>query len=218
MTVDNRSVGHIPTSPDKLRESPFAWSVRPKPGMISHLISHSSRKGFFMSAQQAMLGHEEWDEQLLVNAARELLNYDPLTGIFTWKQRRGVVAGKSLGGDNGRGYGRITLLGESYYCHQLAWVYVHGHFPVHQIDHINGNTKDNRISNLRDVPAQKNQQNKTKAQSNSKSGVQGVSWHKKAKKWQAHICVNGARKYLGIYASIEEAKSVYENNKSKERK
>ena len=148
-----------------------------------------------------------------IEAARSLLNYDKETGIFTWKPRIGVVSGKELGCDNGNGYKRITLLCVQIYAHHLAWMYEYGDVPKNQIDHINGDKSDNRISNLRDVVPSVNAQNKTKAQKNSKSGVQGVSWNKNAKKWQVHISINKEKKYLGIYDSIDEAKSIYENNK-----
>jgi HNH endonuclease len=146
---------------------------------------------------------------------RELLDYNQETGIFMWKKsRRGIQVGKPLGTDNGFGYLRITVLGKSVYAHRLAWFYVHGNWPD-QIDHINGNKSDNRIKNLRDVNVQQNAQNKIKAQKNSESQTLGVSWHKKAKKWQAHICVYKQRKYLGLFVNIEEAHKAYLKEKEK---
>ena len=142
---------------------------------------------------------------------QDLLSYDSESGIFQWKKkRRGISTSKQLGTCNGFGYLRITVLGKSYYAHRLAWFYVHGEWPI-QIDHINGIKGDNRISNLRACSDLQNMQNKIKSQSNSKSKVLGVSWHKKAKKWQAHICIYKERKYLGLFSSIGEANKAYQN-------
>lgn len=144
-----------------------------------------------------------------------LLNYDKDTGAFEWKKkRRGVKTGTGLGTDNGFGYLRITVLGKSYYAHRLAWFYVYGEWPD-QIDHINGVKSDNKIKNLRSVNVQQNAQNKLKAQKNSDSQVLGVSWHKKAKKWQAHICVYKERKYLGLFDDVKDAEEAYKREKER---
>jgi len=145
----------------------------------------------------------------------EILDYNPNTGVFMWcKQRRGIKTDVPLGTDNGFGYLRITVLGKSYYAHRLAWFYVNGTWPD-QIDHINGIKSDNRLDNLRDVTVQQNNQNKLKAQKNSDSKILGVSWHKKAKKWQAHICVYKERKYLGLFKDINEAQEAYLKEKER---
>lgn len=145
----------------------------------------------------------------------ELADYDKETGFFQWsKKRRGIKTGVRLGTDNGFGYQRITVLGKSYYAHRLAWFYVYGTWPD-QIDHINGVRDDNRIGNLRDVTVQQNNQNRNTAQKNSGSQMLGVSWHKKAKKWQAHICVYKERKYLGLFDDVNEAHKAYLNEKER---
>ena len=145
----------------------------------------------------------------------DLLNYNQQTGVFVWKKpRRGIKVGQPLGTDNGFGYLRITVLGKSVYAHRLAWFYVYGEWPD-QIDHINGKKSDNRIKNLRNVNVQQNAQNKTSAQKNSESQTLGVSWHKRAKKWQAHICVYKERKYLGLFENVADAHKAYLKEKEK---
>jgi hypothetical protein len=140
----------------------------------------------------------------------ELLDYDSLTGIFKWKsKRKGININKILGSSNGFGYLRITVCGKSYYSHRLAWFYIHGNFPKYEIDHINGNQSDNRISNLREATGSENTQNKFKPQKNNKSGELGVSWSKSMNKWQSHISVNKQRKYLGCFNTIGDAKNAY---------
>lgn len=152
---------------------------------------------------------------LSVEDLREIILYNRKTGLFAWKKsRRGVQIGKTLGTDNGFGYLRITVLGRSYYAHRLAWFYVHGEWPI-TIDHLNGVKSDNRITNLRGCSQSDNKQNVREAQANSKSKILGVSWHKKAKKWQAHICIYKERKYLGLFSDIFEAQKVYLKEREK---
>lgn len=146
---------------------------------------------------------------------RELICYDKTTGLFSWKKsRRGVQVGKPLGTDNGFGYLRITVLGRSYYAHRLAWFYVHGVWPI-TVDHLNGDKSDNRIANLRACTQIENNQNIRKPQANSKSKILGVSWHKKAMKWQAHICIYKERKYLGLFDNVLDAHEAYLKEREK---
>ena len=141
---------------------------------------------------------------------REIINYEPDTGFFYWKfRRKGIRVGKKLGTNNGYDYLRITVDGTSHYAHRLAWLYSYGEFPDCQIDHINGDRKDNRIANLRSVTSAENQQNKKNAQSNNKTGLLGVSWHAKAGKWQAHISVSKKHKYLGLFDNKDDAHQSY---------
>ena len=76
------------------------------------------------------------------------------------------------------------------------------------VDHINGNSLDNRRLNLRIVKQQQNIRNRGGAQSNSKSGIRGVYWHKQRNKWASTIRHNGKNISLGLYDDIEEARKV----------
>jgi hypothetical protein len=84
--------------------------------------------------------------------------------------------------------------------------------PEHlHIDHIDGNGLNNQRSNLRLCTHQENQRNRSSAQSNSKSGVKGVSWHKSSGKWRAVIKYEGKHKHIGAFSSIEDAAIAYRN-------
>ena len=136
---------------------------------------------------------------------KELLHYDPTTGIFTRRvaPRYGAV-GDTFGLSLSRGYLVGTLDGRMYKTHRLVWLYVHGQWPANQIDHINHVTTDNRVDNLRDVTCAQNHQNR-KRHTCSSSGYLGVNWHKRDCKWQAHIELDGTRHHLGYYAELNDA-------------
>lgn len=139
---------------------------------------------------------------------RELLDYDPETGIFHWKSRRGkAAAGKVAGCLDGRGYCVINVDRKRHYAHRLAWVYVNGGVRF-CIDHINGDKGDNRIANLRDVDCKTNRQNTRKAYASNKStGILGVRVLKG--KYVSQIWVGGKDMHLGTFTTIEEAHAAY---------
>lgn len=149
---------------------------------------------------------------------KELLEYNPDTGDFVRKTTYvRVRAGDKAGGLNQRGYIEIRVLGKKYLAHRLAWLYVNGVFPEMDIDHINGNTQDNRISNLRLITISGNNQNRRRSRKDSSSEYLGISIkHQKDKtKWQVRIQIEGVRFYLGLFNTEEEAYEVYLENKRK---
>jgi hypothetical protein len=140
---------------------------------------------------------------------RELLHYDPETGVFTNRVNRGNrgKAGDVTGTDRGNGYIVMGVEGAVYYAHRLAWLYVTGEWPTLEIDHKDGNPSNNKFTNLRDVSDTVNYQNKRRAKSNSRTGVLGVSRHRD--KFIAWICVNGKRVYLGVHPTADAASAAY---------
>jgi len=90
---------------------------------------------------------------LTTDRLRELLDYDTETGLFRWKTptNNRITVGSLAGQNHPKGYTRIGVDGAKYLAHRLAWLYVHGVWPINQIDHINRMKTDNRINNLRDV-------------------------------------------------------------------
>ena len=144
--------------------------------------------------------------ELTAEKLRELLHYDPETGIFTWKvsTSNGVKVGDITGCPSGPGYLGIRLQRRLHSAHRLAWLYVYGRWPKGQIDHINRNRTDNRICNLREVSHKQNNQNRSKAGNNT-SGHTGVVWHKQRSKWQATIKHNQKNVSLGLFTNLEDA-------------
>lgn len=160
---------------------------------------------------------------------RELVEYDPETGIFTWKKRDAKWFSDSIyrkkeawcNAWNSKwsgspaftaimalGYCKGSLLNKQYFAHRLAWMYVHGCWPDGQIDHINGVKSDNRIKNLRDVNNSENSCNKL-IQSNNRTGYKGVSFNKKSGKWISRIEINGKIFCLGYFSCPEDAHEAY---------
>jgi len=141
----------------------------------------------------------------------ELLKYDAHSGVFIWLVDRGrkAKAGAVAGCIRPDGYRSIIICGRSYRAHRLAWLYVHGKWPVLDIDHLNGNGDDNRIANLRDVTTSVNCQNQRRATVKNVSGVLGVSFHKRTGKYQAKIKLDGKSIYLGLFATPELAGDAY---------
>lgn len=150
----------------------------------------------------------------IVSAARlrELLHYDPETGVFTWRVNRGRTAkAGSIAGFicKPQGYINTSVDGRTYKTHRLAWLHVYGEWPLQDIDHLNGVRTDNRIANLRDVSRSFNMQNRRTHSTHNKAGVLGVSFHKKTKKWMAQITNNGRRITLGYYETTDLAYAFY---------
>jgi len=154
-------------------------------------------------------------KRLTYERLRELLNYDPLTGIFTWKERfnkdgkRNKCSGKVAGSLDSNGYISIRIDRKLYFGHRLAWLYTQGYIPEHQIDHKNRIKNFNGIKNLREASQACNMQN-CKINKNNTSGIKGVYWSRKAKKWQAYITRNKKYIHLGYFNNrLDAAKARY---------
>ena len=142
---------------------------------------------------------------------KELLHYDPFTGIFTRKIKQKHTAFK-VGATSGciaRGYVIIRIYNKTYQAHRLVWLYVYGKNPIELIDHINTIRNDNCLCNLREATRTENAQNQVKAVAGNKSGYLGVSWNKKSSKYIAQITVNGEKKGLGFFADPKIAYQAY---------
>lgn len=141
---------------------------------------------------------------------REVLHYDPETGIFRWltmTSNRIVHIGAIAGTMTDRGYLKIGIDGHRYLAHLLAWLYIHGEWPP-RLDHRDTVRNHNWIDNLRISTASQNQFNMRRKKSNT-SGFKGVSWDKNRQLWRARIRASQREVYLGHHPSREEAHAAY---------
>lgn len=143
---------------------------------------------------------------------RELLHYDPETGLFTWRQnRRGHIRiGDVAGFARSDGYVRIVVDQRRAWAHRLVWLYVHGEWPTQQIDHINGNPSDNRLANLRDVAPRINMQNERQGRRRKGPGqLLGAHWCATSGRWKSSINVNAKPLHIGVFNTEQQAHDAY---------
>lgn len=154
---------------------------------------------------------------LTADRLRELLDYNPDTGVFTWRKTSGRAgAGSVAGRSHHQGYCQIGVDGYRHSAHRLAWLHFYGEWPKAEIDHINGLRSDNRIANLRDVPLRVNQQNRRQAHATKRScDLLGVTWNKRQKRWIARLIVDGDVRFVDRFTDPQEAHAAYIEAKRK---
>lgn len=135
---------------------------------------------------------------------KSILIYNPLTGIFTWKERSDVnkdwntrYAGKTAGGLRQDGYIRISINGLRYMAHRLAFLWMEGEIPKN-IDHIDRRKDNNIWTNLRKASATENGANVEKRSHNT-SGYKNVTWAKDKNKWRVQVYKEGIKFYGGSF-------------------
>lgn len=135
---------------------------------------------------------------------KDIMHYDGETGIFTRikKTARRQKIGEIVGVNCKNGYLKCGIKNKEYYLHTLAWLYVYGYLPE-QLDHINHDRKDNRISNLRAVSDIENSKNHSMSKANT-SGMTGVSFYEKENVWLAQIC-HSYKKMMKRFKTEDEA-------------
>ena len=153
--------------------------------------------------------NETSNQTLTAERLRELLEYDPETGAFTWRVSTSnrVRAGSVAGHLHSKWYINIQIDGRLYLAHRLAWLYIHGAWPEAEIDHIDDDPSNNRLANLREVTNQKNHQNQRRANTDSSTGLIGAS--PKKGKFQAQIMINNKKRFLGYFETPEAAHEAY---------
>lgn len=145
----------------------------------------------------------------------EWLDYEPLTGIFHWKKEprpHRPLIGQAAGTLRKSGYVLINVRGFGPLgAHRLAWIYVYGvTIGGAEIDHKDGDPKNNAIDNLRLATSTEQKRNK-RVQSNNRSGLKGAYYHAchKGKKWRSQIKVGDDLLFLGYFHTAQEAHEAY---------
>ena len=138
-----------------------------------------------------------------VKLMHEYLGYND--GALFWKKFAGCRAlkGARAGTINSRNYRVVALKRIPYLESRVIWA-MHFGDTEKFIDHIDGNTLNNRIENLRVVDAVGNATNTATRQDNT-SGCRNVYWNKKKSYWEVRINVKGKHKYIGSYKKDYEA-------------
>lgn len=165
----------------------------------------------------------------LISASRirDLLDYEPCTGIFRWKTRQasdfrdskypanrecarwnGRYAGTVAGTISEVGYVTIKIDAVAFMAHRIAWLFLTGSWPEAAVDHKNMNKADNRAENLRAATASQNKAN-TGLQRNNRSGEKGVWLDKRSGRWRSKIGYDGQIENLGTFGNIDEAAAAY---------
>lgn len=160
--------------------------------------------------------------KITTDIVRELLHYDPDTGVFVWRKRdrrwfdqdrywkawnaknSGKVAGTVSTLASGYRWAQIYLLDRAYKAHRLAWLYMTDEPLPYQIDHINRDPLDNRWDNLRASTHVVNGRNQSVSAANT-SGYTGVGWYKSREKWRVKIKIHGKERTVGYYETIVDA-------------
>lgn len=149
------------------------------------------------------------DAFLTAERARELLAYDPETGCLTWKVRgRGRRRGPIGAGCKSTPYLGVTIEGHTHLVHRVIWLIVHGRWPLAEIDHVNGDPSNNRLSELREATPAQNKANRRMPR-NNKSGFKGVAWDKRKGRWIARVMANKQAHFLGLFDCPEQAHLAY---------
>ena len=131
----------------------------------------------------------------------------------SWNKKIKDKAAGCAGGYNPYRYMQTRIKGVLYKNHRLIYLYHYGVMPP-LIDHINGNTLDNRIENLRAATVHENGYN-SKIASNNTSGSKGVVWSKKSNKWFVRVSHNKKRITVGYFEDLSDAQSAAQNAREK---
>jgi len=143
-------------------------------------------------------------EVITQEIAKQMFLYDPETGVMYRRKAGGKLVAASP--DTTYPYVRVGICGKQTFVHRVAWLYMTGKWPELEIDHINGDPKDNRWCNLREATREQNCQNRAINRNNS-HGTMGVVAHQGG--WRARITVSGKCHELGVFKNKELARQAY---------
>lgn len=149
----------------------------------------------------------------------QILRYEANTGLFTWicppkyhPRLAGEIAGQKISGRSGKGYWHIQIDGRKWKRSRLAFLYMTGRMPSECIDHINGDSLDDRWENLREATITQNAWNhkSRKKKSHMPMGVRTQNG-----KYVARIAVNKKQITIGTFLTQEAAAAAYQSAREK---
>jgi len=157
-------------------------------------------------------------DTLTAEILREVFDYDEHTGVMTWKKspaNNSKLLGKEAGCPQANQYGKlyikINVFKKRYLRSRLAFLWMTGHWPKECIDHINGDSLDDRWSNLREATVQQNNWNRKKRKKDLSlpMGVRKTP----SNKYSSRISCNKNEIYLGVFNTLQEASNAYQEKR-----
>lgn len=187
------------------------WRCRCACGEVCWKYGYKLRQGKAKSCGCLHPGHHTITHgyaRLTLERLRAVLDYDPETGLFRWKESRSWrrSAGDIAGNIQVDGYRIICIDGSFYRACRLAWMFVHGAMPAELIDHKNGKRADDRIANLRDASPSENARNSAGF---AQSGLKGAYFNKATGRWFSNIHKHGRTVSLGTFDTAQQAHDAW---------
>ncbi len=141
---------------------------------------------------------------LSAKRARAVLDYDPNSGLLTWKVQKGSTAlkGQPAGYERNDGYLTVRVDYTNYLATRVIWLWMTGKWPKGLVDHIDRNPRNNKWNNLRDVSRSVNTKNQ-KVHYDSLSGTKCIRL-----KPNGRFYVEVDRKSYGGHATLAAAISA----------
>ena len=142
----------------------------------------------------------------LYNYIKTYFMYDEEIGhlVRVKKTNKNQKLGICVGNNRADGYVNVSINGKLYLEHRLIWLYHYKSMPI-EIDHIDRDNTNNRLTNLRASTRSLNMHNVVVY--NNRQLPTGV--HKHYNKFRALLGVNGVQKHLGLYSTVEDAEKAY---------
>ncbi len=179
--VDIATYGAKKYTPGGWKEVPGAEG-RYTEAMLRHLLAHMGGEVIDPESGKPHLGHVLWNVAAVLEVGGIQLGGP--TGLIKNGKQWGTL-------DKSNGYYVVHWLGKRRYVHRLCYELVHGPIPDGmEIDHRDRDKTNNSPDNLRLVTSSKNGQNKLPG-ANNKTGVRGLSWDNRRKRWRGALVING---------------------------
>lgn len=144
-----------------------------------------------------------------------LFNYSD--GKLFWKNKIDPRSQAKIGSEAGtlvhQGYRQVSIGNKKHYLHRVIFLYHHGFLPE-TVDHIDNDTSNNSIENLRAATLSENLQN-CSTRTHNKLGIKNVFFDGKANKYRVYVRAYNKQMYIGSYGDIDLADLIAQEARSK---